>query len=60
MSETSTYTAFLGNEQLVTGELKRVLLTCKPHVDQDQGNGLLILEDGSGRQVEFDFRGTPD
>jgi uncharacterized protein len=55
-----TYTAFLADRQLVTGELRALLLGCKAALDRGQADALLIFEDRTGRQVEFDFHGTAD
>jgi hypothetical protein len=55
---TTTYTAFDGTEQLASGPLELVLASGKTRFDQAPGNVLLIFEDDTGRQVDFDFRGT--
>lgn len=54
-----TLTAFVGEKLLVTGELRAALLRAKKHLDAG-GADLLIFEDQTGRQVDFDFRGTAD
>lgn len=51
----STFTAFLGTELLAAGSLESVLVKVQPQ--QDTG-GLLIFEDESGRQIDFDLRGS--
>lgn len=55
-----TYTAFVGTSMLHTGSLRDVLPTVKSRFDQDQGTIILIFEDQTGRQVDFDLRGTPN
>lgn len=37
-----------------------MLLATKERFDRDPGERILIFEDRTGRQVDFDFRGTPD
>jgi hypothetical protein len=57
-----TLTAFaMGREprRLVTGLRPEVLRAVKAHVDAG-GEPVLILDDATGRQVDFDLRGTPD
>jgi len=58
MGESETYTAFSGTELLVRGPLADVLAATKPLVDEEPSRPLLIFEDGSGRQVDFDFTGS--
>ena len=55
-----TYTAFLGTRRVASGPLTSMLLETKAFLDHDAGGPLLIFEDKTGRQVDFDFRGTPD
>lgn len=54
---TNTYSAFAGYRKIATGELRTVLAAVKPFFD---GNAekLLIFDHSTGRQVDFDFRGT--
>jgi hypothetical protein len=53
-----TYTAFLGNKLLVSGELDEVLPVLKGRFDEDRGTVVLVFEDRTGKQVDFDLRGT--
>jgi uncharacterized protein len=57
--EERTYTAFAGVRLLASGDLKTVLLACWEHASGD-ADPVLIFEDQTGRQVDFDLRGTPD
>jgi len=59
MEATSTYTVFAGERLLVAGDLPTILARTKLHLDGADPAGVLIFEDESGRQVEFDFTGTP-
>jgi hypothetical protein len=54
------YTAFSGDSLLASGCLKDVLLQAKARIDADPAAALLIFEDGTGEQVDFDLRGTPE
>lgn len=54
-----TYTTFAGERMIVTGDRRAMLLRTKQHLDGG-GAAVLIFEDQTGRQVDFDFRGTPD
>ena len=55
----STYTTFSGHRQIASGGLKEMLIRTKDHLDGGGGQ-VLIFEDHTGRQVDFDFRGSPD
>jgi uncharacterized protein len=58
MQQHDAFTAFVGERQLTSGDLRALLAACKAHVDTHGEDGLLIFADGSGRQVEFDLRGS--
>jgi uncharacterized protein len=58
MEDEKTYTAFLGTTLVHSGPLDRVLTAVKSRFDQDPGAPILLFEDQSGRQVDFDLRGT--
>ena len=53
-----TYTAFRGTTILASGALSQVLAALKPQFDLDPGAVFLIFEDATGKQVDFDLRGT--
>ena len=55
-----TYTAFAGQEQIASGGLRELLLETKARLDLGHDDPILIFEDQTGRQVDFDLRGTPD
>lgn len=55
-----TYSAFVGERLLVSGPLETLLRRVKAHVDRSGEDDLLIFEDETGRQVDFDLRGTAD
>lgn len=53
------YTAFQGEERLTTGTLEEVLTYLKTNEPQGQDEcRILIFDDASGRQADFDLRGT--
>jgi len=57
-SDDRTYTAFVGDRLLVSGSLSSVIPRTKEHLDRGEGERLLIFDDQTGQQVEFDLRGT--
>ena len=58
MAELRTYTAFLGETLIATGPLESVLPTLKTRFDAGENRLMLIFDDETGRQVDFDLRGT--
>jgi hypothetical protein len=54
-----TYTTFAGQRLIVSGDLETVLLRTKRHLDRG-GSAVLIFEDQTGRQVDFNLSGTAD
>ena len=54
----SSYSAFSGNRLIAFGPLAGVLGAAKAHLDGCQDPNLLIFEDHTGRQLDFDFSGT--
>lgn len=60
MENDRTYTAFAGNRLIASGNLKTMLLRTKECFDRGEADAILIFEDQTGIQIDFDFRGTPD
>lgn len=58
MDKELTYSAFLGTSLLASGSLQQVLPTLKSQFDRENGTMFLVFEDQTGRQVDFDLRGT--
>lgn len=61
MSADQTYTAFLGQERLMTAPLPEVLAQVKRHLDSssraaEQALPILIFDDQTGAQVDFNFQ----
>ncbi|SRR5690554_1324877 len=55
MSNDQTYTAFADDRKLTSGSLEAVILAAKTHSKSSQ-EPVLIFEDTTGRQVDFDLR----
>jgi hypothetical protein len=58
MDDEKTYTAFVGRSQLASGTRDEVLAALKTRFDWDPATLTLTFEDQTGRQVDFDLRGT--
>jgi hypothetical protein len=54
----SSYSAFSGDRLIAFGALADVLTASKAHVDSNEDPRLLIFEDKTGRQIDFDFTGS--
>ena len=55
-----TYTAFAGLRKIVTGPLEDTVLGAKAAIDGGETEPILVFEDRSGTQLDFDWRGSPD
>lgn len=62
MTEETTYLVFAGERLLITAPLAAMLRRTKEHIDDETRAGrdpsVLIFEQGTGKQVDFDFQGT--
>ena len=58
MDQTRTFTGFLGEARITSGPLETVLPALKTRFDEGENCLVLIFDDESGRQVDFDLRGT--
>ncbi len=62
MDDFDTYTAFVGDRRIASGSLSNLLQTAKAHVEriseEKTGENLLIFHDQTGKQTDFDFRGS--
>jgi len=58
MMTDSTFTAFVHNRQLSHGSLVEVLTHVRQWLDGNEADSLLILDDTTCQQVDFDLRGT--
>lgn len=52
------FTAFSGSKKVACGAVETVLRAAKKA--SPDGSGVLVFEDASGKQVDFDWEGTPD
>lgn len=55
-----TYTAFARQSRIASGALKEMLFETKTFLERGGAEPVFIFEDQTGRQVDFDFRGTSD
>ena len=60
MNTDRTYTSFAGNRLIATGLLDQALLATKKRMDDSDTEPILIFDDRTGAQVDFDLRGTPE
>jgi uncharacterized protein len=60
MQNEKTYTAFAGMRLIIAGDLKSMLLRTKKALDEGETETILIFEDQTGNQIDFDFRGMPE
>ncbi|MGA2186614.1 MAG: DUF2239 family protein [Bryobacteraceae bacterium] len=58
MEDEQTWTAFVGETLIASGTLAAVLRVLKARFDQGRSELVLVFEDQSGKQFDFDLRGT--
>ena len=58
MQSDSTFTAFSGVRRVAEGTLRDVLPILKRRFDKDSSESLLVFDTETGRQVDFDLRGS--
>jgi len=58
MDHEKTYSAFAGERRIASGALNALLSTTKAYLDGARDPRVLIFEDQTGQQVDFDFSGT--
>src|SRR5215467_3635332 len=58
MEHKQTYAAFLEGALIASGPLERMLEGVKSRFDRDPGAPILIFDGETGRQVDFDLRGS--
>ncbi len=56
--EGGTYTAFAGHELLVSGGLRAVVLGAKAAGEAGRAGPVLVFEDRTGTQIDFDLQGS--
>lgn len=60
MQDIQTFSVFACEKRVVSGALREVLVALKERFEVDPGERILVFEDTTGRQVDFDLRGTID
>jgi hypothetical protein len=55
-----TFTCFAGQQLIASGDVKLMLLRAKEYLDRGGRESILIFDDLTGAQTEFDFSGTPE
>jgi hypothetical protein len=60
MEAMPTFTAFAGQRQIASGELRSVLLETKRRLEQGEQSRVLVFNDLTGQQVDFDLSGTEE
>lgn len=58
MNGEKIYSAFAGMDHLVTGTLEEMLRKTKGYLDGPGSGALLIFDNDTGEQVDYDFTGT--
>jgi hypothetical protein len=58
MENTSRFSAFVGEQCLVSGNLETLLQATHARLAVEPQAAVLIFDEGTGKQVDFDFRGT--
>lgn len=52
------FSAFAGHRCVVSGDVLATIAGVMRYLGKHEGESVLIFEDGSGRQIDFDLRGT--
>ncbi len=56
MNESERYSSFIGDRHLFTGDLKGMLSQTHAYISRHGEEGLLIFDNFSGRQIDYNFR----
>jgi uncharacterized protein len=60
MNTINTYSSFAGDRLISSDDLNTMILQTKDYIERHGPNQILIFEDQTGIQIDFDFRGTHD
>ena len=60
METKRTFTAFAGQSLIHSGEIETLLSKTKKRIDDGETERILIFEDQTGKQTDFNFRGSLD
>ncbi|MEQ9496919.1 MAG: DUF2239 family protein [Deltaproteobacteria bacterium] len=55
-----TFTAFAGTQRIASGPVESMVRRAKAVLDRGESRTLLIFDDRTGRQIDFDFSGTEE
>jgi uncharacterized protein len=55
-----TFTAFAGDHRIASGSVQAVLTKTKECFDRGETRSVLVFDDDTGEQIDFDFRGTAE
>jgi len=58
MQANALYTAFAGVTHLVTGDLRTMITGVREYLQREKQDPVLIFDDQTGKQVDFNFQGT--
>lgn len=58
MEEHRTFTAFAGEHWIETGAIEQTLTKAKEFLERGESDTVLVFEDQTGAQIDFDWRGT--
>jgi uncharacterized protein len=58
MDTNRVFTAFAGVRQVKTGDIRTTLAAAKRRLDAGETATILVFEDQTGAQIDFDWRGT--
>jgi uncharacterized protein len=60
MENTHQYSSFAGKQLIASGDLASTLLQTKLRLDHGEDAAVLVFDDSSGQQIDFDFQGSPE
>lgn len=60
MAEHRTFTAFAGERWIGTGAIEQTLTKAKEFLDRGETETVLVFEDQTGAQIDFDWRGSAE
>ncbi len=60
MEQEMTYSAFSEHRCIASGDVQTMVLGVKDHLDKGGNPAVLIFEDKTGKEIDFDFRGTSE
>ncbi len=55
-----TFSAFAGHRRVASGDVEATLRGVMRYLERHEGENVLVFEDRTGKQIDFDLRGTAD